>query len=175
MIVRTAELEDCAAVARVQVNSYRSAYARLLPADYLASFSYEEQEQDWRDLLKVGLDTLLVAVEDGKVVGYALSRPMQTDDRPFDCELVALHVDRDHQRRGVGRALVAATARHMQQLGCRSLGLWVMEGNPAAGFYERLGGQPCGEHFFDLDDSTRQREIGFVWPQIEMLFAASEK
>jgi GNAT superfamily N-acetyltransferase len=51
----------------------------------------------------------------------------------FDCELIALHVDRDHHRAGNGRALIAETARRIHAVGCRSIGLWVMEGNPAFG------------------------------------------
>jgi ribosomal protein S18 acetylase RimI-like enzyme len=173
MLVRSADLSDCAALARVQVNSYRTAYASLLPATYLAGFSYEEQEQDWKDLLQTGSDTLLAAEEQGQVIGYALSRVLNENVRPFDCELVALHVNRDYHRRGAGRALAAETARRMRALGCRSLGLWVMEGNPAVEFYKHLGGQPNGEQFFDLDEYNRRREIGFLWPQIEDLCARS--
>ena len=36
-------------IARVQVDSYRAAYAGIIPQRYLDQFSYEEQEQDWRD------------------------------------------------------------------------------------------------------------------------------
>jgi len=37
MLVRNATFADCAAIARLQVNSYRSAYASLMPAEYLAA------------------------------------------------------------------------------------------------------------------------------------------
>jgi hypothetical protein len=51
-------------LARVQVDSYRTAYAGMFPADSLARFTYDEQEQDWRDLLETGGDVLLVAEDE---------------------------------------------------------------------------------------------------------------
>ena len=52
MHVRKAEVEDSAGMARVQVDSYRTAYAGIMPQDYLDHFTYEEQAQDWRDFLR---------------------------------------------------------------------------------------------------------------------------
>ena len=44
--VRRAALDDCATIARAQMDSYRTAYAGIFPQEYLDGFSYEEQEQD---------------------------------------------------------------------------------------------------------------------------------
>ena len=172
MNIRTAELKDCAALARIQVNSYRTAYAGLMPPAYLAAFSYEEQELDWANLLKTSPDLLLVAEEDpGRVVGYALARQTLRDETGFDCELVALHVAREQHRRGYGRALVSEAARRMHAQGCRSLNLWVLDGNPARQFYEHLGGVAYGEQFHEIEElSHRFREVGYAWEKIEDLF-----
>lgn len=171
MLIRNAVLADAPALARTQVDSYRTAYASLMPQEYLVAFSYEDQEQDWKDLLQAGSDMLLVVEELGQIIGYALSRPLAGEDPPYDCELVAMHVRREFHRRGAGRALMAETARRMHALGCRSLGLWVMEGNNAVGMYEHLGGQQQGEQFFEIEDlNLRRRELCYVWPQITDLF-----
>ena len=170
-MIRKAAFSDCGNIAHVQVDSYRSAYASLMPAEYLAVFSYEEQERDWNEFLKAGEGLLLVAEEQGQVIGYACSHQLFGKDHPFDCEMDALHVNRDFQHRGAGRALIAETARRMHALGCRSLGLFVLDGNPATGFYERLGGQPYGEQFFEMQEFIlRRREVGYRWERIEDLF-----
>jgi hypothetical protein len=103
MQIRPATLDDCAELARVQVDSYRTAYAGIFPDDYLTQFSYEEQEGDWQELLKAGSDdVLLVAAGDtGDVLGYALGRARTDPDmRAYDSELVALHVRREQHRQG---------------------------------------------------------------------------
>jgi hypothetical protein len=51
--VRQATIGDSCGLARVQVDSYRRAYAGIFPPSYLAHFTYEEQEQDWHDLLSM--------------------------------------------------------------------------------------------------------------------------
>ncbi len=177
MLTRPATLVDCSAIAHIQVDSYRAAYAALMPAEYLAAFTYEEQTQDWRDLLAAGRagELLLVAEEArGAVCGYALVRRTDFVAAGFDCELVALHVRPGGYRQGTGRALMAAAARRMYTLGCRSLGLWVLDGNPACRFYERLGGQPRGEQFFEIEElHLRRREVGYVWDDITRLLPAT--
>lgn len=173
MRIRKAQLEDSAALARVQVDSYCTAYAGILPDDYLAHFTYEEQEQDWRDLLAAGIsDSLLVAeAKEGEVIGYTLGRPGPTDIAPFQGELVALHVRRGHQRQGVGRALVAALVDCFTAHGCGSLMLWVLAENaPARRFYERLGGQLIGSRTIELGEGDiTPTEVAYGWPEIGSL------
>jgi ribosomal protein S18 acetylase RimI-like enzyme len=172
--ISPAALQDCPALARLQVDSYRSAYAGILPQEYLDHFTYAEQEQDWRDLLQAGLeDVLLVAVdEQGQVIGYTLGRPGPSDIPPYDSELVSLHVRNDRQGRGAGQALIAAAAQALNQHGCASLMLWVLaENRPARALYELLGGQPAGEKTTHLGEGDiAAREIAYGWPDIHALF-----
>ena len=175
MKVRPATAQDAAALARIQVNSYRTAYAGLMPADYLAHFTLEEQEQDWRDLLaEPAGDILLVAeTEGGEIAGYALGRPCPvevTDTGAYDAELVALHVRRAFQKQGLGRALVRAMAKALHGQGCASLVLFVLTGNPACTFYERLGGQWVGEKRWKMDELDFEVvEAAYAWPDIAIL------
>ncbi|MFN2283450.1 MAG: GNAT family N-acetyltransferase, partial [Anaerolineae bacterium] len=91
MNIRRAKFEDSAGIAHVQVDSYRTAYAGIFPQAYLEQFTYEEQTQDWRDLLSAeSEDVLYVAETDAiAIVGYALGRPGLSDIPPYDSELVA--------------------------------------------------------------------------------------
>jgi ribosomal protein S18 acetylase RimI-like enzyme len=107
--VRDATVEDCEALAAIQVDSYRIAYAGLLPKGYLDCFSYEEQAHDWRSLLDAPRDDLLCVAETdaGEIVGYGLARPGPTEIASYDSELMALHVRSACQHRGGGRLLIA--------------------------------------------------------------------
>jgi hypothetical protein len=89
LCIRPARLED-AAIARLQVDSYHSAYAGIFPQDYLDRFSYEDQEGDWVRLLTSGTpDVVLVAsIGDAQLAGYALGKPEASCGPPYDAELV---------------------------------------------------------------------------------------
>ena len=172
MRIREAKLGDCASIARVQVDSYRTAYASLLPPEYLAHFTYEEQEQDWRDLLSADQHDLLYVAESdsGEIVGYALGRAPGDQYAGYDSELAALHVRRAFQRQGIGTRLIAAVAERLKQQGCRSLMLWVLDKNPARSFYERLGGQCFGEKPWRIEElGLDTREVAYGWPDITRL------
>jgi GNAT superfamily N-acetyltransferase len=175
MQIRPARLEDSPQLARIQVDSFRTAYAHIFPADYLAQFSYQEQEQDWRDLLaSPTTDFLLVAEgESGQLLGYALSRPGRSlDTLGYDGELVSLHVRQGQQSKGVGRALVQAVAGRFRQLGAISMMLWVLAGNPARTFYEKLGGRlltaekPWGGN---EEYGLHIVEVAYAWPDLSLL------
>jgi ribosomal protein S18 acetylase RimI-like enzyme len=173
--VRKARIEDSAGLARVQVDSYRTAYAGILPPTYLAHFTYAEQEQDWRDWISQEHDDLLyvVGTEAEEIVGYALGRSQTGGKNPYDSELIALHVRRPFQRRGIGRRLVATLAEQLHGHGCSSLMLWVLEGNPARSFYERLGGQMIEEQEWggNAEFGVQIKEVAYGWSAIESLYA----
>ncbi len=168
MRIREATIEDSAGIARVQVDSYRTAYAGMFSQAYLDRFGYEEQEQDWRDWISTRPEDLLhvAEVETGEIVGYALARPGPSGVPPYDSELVALHVLGYHQWQGLGRRLVAAVAERLAQQGSRSMMLWVLEANESRGFYERLGGQLLDEKQM----SGGQPEVAYGWLAIEDLY-----
>jgi GNAT superfamily N-acetyltransferase len=173
--IRPAKLEDSAGIARVQVDSYRTAYRSILPDDYLAGFTYDEQEQDWRDLITSQNDDLLMVAENkrGEIVGYALGRVGTSKINPFDCELVALHVCHAHHRQGIGGGLITRVARELKHQGCTSLMLWVLEKNPARGFYERLGGRVIGKQGVKLGDDVTTTEVAYGWLDINQLCITS--
>jgi GNAT superfamily N-acetyltransferase len=175
--IRPARPEDSAALAEVQVESYRGAYAGLLPQAYLDGFSATEQEQDWRELLSASTeDRLLVAEAEGDTIaGYVLCRPGAGEISPYDGEVVALHVRRSHQGQCIGRRLLAAAAGQLRQAGCTAPLLWTLAGNPARAWYERLGGRWIGAKDWGGNDEygAAGQEVAYGWPEIDGLVAAA--
>ncbi|MCI0475071.1 MAG: GNAT family N-acetyltransferase [Anaerolineales bacterium] len=171
MQIRQAKIEDCRAIAQVQVNSYRTAYANIFPPAYLAHFTYEEQEQDWRAWMNnPGNEMLLVAeTTSGEIVGYALGRIL--DNRAYAGELVALHVRRANQHQGIGSQLIAATAGELRQCGCASLMLQTLAQNPSRSLYEKLGGQLVDEQPWvnNAEFGVNVTEVTYGWSDIAVL------
>ena len=116
-------------------------------------------EPDWSFFNeKVEIRDVLVAVLDGNVAGYVrLGRasPLAASDHVL--MINGLAVDPAFQRRGVGRALMAAAATEARARGARRLTLRVLAPNTAArGLYEQSGyvveGVLRGEFHLDGED-----------------------
>jgi hypothetical protein len=65
--IHEADPDDAAAIADIQIASYRTAYAAWMPADYLARYMLEEETQDRLNLMTDSDrgDVLLVAERHG--------------------------------------------------------------------------------------------------------------
>lgn len=167
--IRRAAPADAAGIAEVHVAAWRSAYAGLLPADYLARMSVRRSAAQMR----AGIDSghaVLVAEAEGHVVGYATVGRPRTPGLA-DGEVETLYVLDDWREQGLGRQLLLEAAGLLDASGCGSLFLWVLEGNPSRWFYERLGGRPVRRSSMTLA-GQRLSQMAYRWEPIELLTRA---
>ena len=162
--VRLATDADATAIARLQLASWRSAYAGLLPAAYLAQFSDEERAEEWRQLLSQGDHTVFVAESDeGEIAGFGCIRPDLDPEAPASIFVPSLHVLPTRRRQGIGQVMLAAISEHCQSRGAPGFYLWVLKDNvPARRFYEAMGGEFCGEERHDLGGAMAD-EVAYRW------------
>lgn len=161
LTIRRAAVGDAGEIARVQVQSWREAYAGIIPASYLAQLSAAAHQDHWQATLSGGA-WAFVATWEGRVAGFA-SGGLSRIRRDITGEIHVLYVLRAFQRRGAGRALFDACHYELARCGHHGLLVWVLADNPAVGFYERLGGTRAGENHV-LVGGTRLRELAYVWP-----------
>ncbi len=172
--VRPATPDDAAAIARVQVATWRSAYVGIFPAAYLDSLNDIRIAAGWADAMERPAHATLVAAEGvarlgrpAPVVGFVHAGPSEAAGT---AEIFTLYVLASHQRRGIGRQLVAATARTLAD-GYSSLVIRALVANaPARAFYERLGGQ-AGEVRPLRVGGREIDEIAYHWPDLRQLSA----
>lgn len=146
IIIRPAEPEDALAVARVHVQSWRRAYAGLLPEAYLADLRAEERaaKYDFSNSDPSKPQTI-VAAEDMRILGFATVSPSHDQDLPDHGELSALYVDPEFWGQRFGLALMKAARMRLLDIGFRTAFLWLLVGNArAARFYEADGWRQDG-------------------------------
>ena len=167
--IREADLIDAGAIARVHVDTWRTAYAGIVPAEYLAGLSYADREQMWKHYLTAGTPaaSMLVAETEGcEIVGFAYGAPEREGKLLYRGELFAIYVLKGHQRRGVGRRLFSAMALHFISQDIDSMLLWVLEDNhPARRFYELMGGEYVEQKTITIG-GTDLIEVAYGWKDI---------
>ena len=164
---------DAADLARVHVKSWRETYPGLLPQAYLSAMRPQvHARRFYRALMraKPGEVTLIAEGAEG-AVGYAAGTLLTGQARGADAEVHTLYVLRAAQGAGLGRALLAASARVFAAEGAKSLMLFVLSGNrKARGFYEHLGGEAFAE-VASNGWGEGLMETAYRWPDIGALAA----
>jgi GNAT superfamily N-acetyltransferase len=170
--VRKAQREDAAAIARVNVDTWRSAFCGIISDDFLNALSYEDREKHFRDYIDQTEELSFACVaedEQGEVLGFVIGGRERMGIIPYAGEIYALYVLQSWQNKGIGRMLVKAAAGQLFQSGISSLMLWTLESGSACGFYEMLGGKQVTTRVFAI----AEEELLFAaygWDNIELLF-----
>jgi len=136
--VRPAVPEDAEAIVAVRLAGWRGAFAHLLSAEFLADLP-ADPEPFRRGIAEARATVIVVAEQEGEVVGYAFAGPPREDDPPRDWQLFHLYQYPRMHGSGSGQALLDAA------VGDRPAFLWTAEDNPRAqAFYRRNGFAPDG-------------------------------
>jgi ribosomal protein S18 acetylase RimI-like enzyme len=183
--VREARADDADPLARVQVASWRSGYAGIVPDALLAELTSDEAQKTWRDRWREAITNpptsrhrVLVAVESGPgpgsgsgdVAGFVSAGPATDADRwpGTDGELYELRVDPERTGRGHGSRLLHAAADIMVQDGFRTLMVWVLETDRALRRFLESSG-------WAADGATGELDVGVSVPVVRLHTALSER
>lgn len=156
-VITVAAPSDAPGIARVQVETWRAAYAGLVPDAVLGALSVPAGAARWAEHVTDPLTRTWVAVTDGEVTGFLAGGPARDADLDAAAygEVYALYVHPLAQGRGLGRGLLDAAAGWFAEGGRGAAVVWVLTANvPARTFYERCG--------FTADGLARTIDIGGV-------------
>ena len=174
--IRLATPHDATAIAQVRVMSWRTTYRGMIPAAYLDAMQVEDSAALWERVLTASPNTTstFVAEVEGLVVGFASGLMLPEPKHGFDAELSAVYLEREYQRQGVGRRLVARVAAAQRGHGAAGLIAWVIAGNKGARrFYESLGAELVVEQPFNWDGMDLV-EAGYGWRDLAALAASGD-
>ncbi|MEJ3744012.1 GNAT family N-acetyltransferase [Actinomycetes bacterium KLBMP 9797] len=166
--VRPARPEDAGEIARIQLETWRTAYRRILPKRALDRLDEAWIAGQWAAAIEAppsARHRVLVAVEQGEhphVVGFAASGPADDearapDEPPLPADVAAvtdLLVEPRWGRRGHGSRLLAASVDLWREDAMKGAVAWVYDGDAATRkFLGSAGWEPDGAaRALDVDD-----------------------
>jgi GNAT superfamily N-acetyltransferase len=154
LIVRPAQVQDIAQMARVHVRCWQETYRGLIPDAVLDDPSFPAaRERMWTAALtdeRCRYNRSAVAVRDGELTGIAMSGPPEDATAAWARQLRVLYVQASDHGTGAGQALLEAVVDPGE-----STMLWVADPNPRAqAFYRKHGFVPDGTAL--VDDGLRE-------------------
>ena len=155
--VRRATLADVPGIAQVHVQSWHATYPGILPATEIARHTLQRRSGMWtRALQATGAGgTVFVAERCAALLGFANTGAFRVEpagsEGQGDGELNSLYLLPAAQKQGVGRPLFDAGTHGLREAGFCAMRCWVLDGNPAIGFYERLRGERVASKTFTVD------------------------
>ncbi|GAB3542833.1 GNAT superfamily N-acetyltransferase [Actinopolyspora lacussalsi] len=154
--VRTATVADAAEIARIQLDTWRSAYTELLPPGVLDELTQDTTERQWSEAVAESATTVLLATEGSWTVGFCVGGTAPAGETaaadgsvPEDANhtglVSTLLVEPRWGRRGHGGRLLGTLAQRLREAGNTRGIAWIPEADEASmAFYRGVGWEPDG-------------------------------
>ena len=167
MIIRRATLEDVKGIAKVHVDTWRTAYKNIIPDSFLASLSYEKRETSWALNLNKVDNVVFVAENDaGEIIGFADTSRREENEDVESIDLTSLYLLEAYQGKGIGKMLLQALFEHYKTKGYKRVYVDVLAENKTRHFYEYYGAEFVKELNIKIGDKVLVEYV-YVWNSIE--------
>lgn len=135
IILRDAVAADIPALAELHVTTWNATYNTERGPTIATRTSQWNQvfaQENRRDFV--------IVLEDktGRLIGFAFGRP---EEGEFEGQLAKIFLRWEYHGLGLGRRMMAETARRFLERGIHSFMLFAELSNPSLGFYDHLGGE----------------------------------
>jgi len=164
--LRPARPADAPAIAGIHVETWRAAYAGIVPDAYLVAMTESKQALQWNQAIRsaVAPEVVLVAessdLPGGRIVGFGSCG--RARKRPGAGEVFTLYVAPDWQGQGIGRRLLHGLLAKLKAGGLNEAQVWVLSDNPARFFYEAMGARRAAERQ-ERFAGVRLEEAAYAW------------
>jgi GNAT superfamily N-acetyltransferase len=135
IIFRDAVAADIPALAELHVTTWNATYntsAGPTIATRTGQWNQIFSKEDRRDFI------LVLEDRNGRLIGFTWGIP---NDGDFEGQLSKIYLRWEYHGLGLGRRMMAETARRFLDRGITSFLLFAERSNPSLGFYDRMGGE----------------------------------
>ena len=171
MQIRQARPSDIESLARLHMQSWRTAYRGIFSDAYLDGDLMADRLKLWNGRFDNPAANQYVVVAEHEQAVAGMACVFGDHEAQWGHLLENLHVSPQLKGTGIGRELVAHVAAWCARTHrSPSLHLWVLEGNRAAqGFYQRLGARAVEQAVWDAPDGNPVLELRYAWADMGQL------
>lgn len=167
MKIRIAQPGDELSIANVIIATWKACYRGIVPDNFLDSLTTEKHEELFRNNIASKTETILVLENDrNQIVGMVSGG--QDRSKQYDCELVAIYILPEYQKKGHGKRLFQQLIQAHKQNQFKSMIVWTFRDNRDKEFYEKLGGRVSEETIYSFADKEVAL-VGYTWQGINKI------
>ena len=158
IVFRDARAEDIPALSELHVTTWNATYSTTRGPTVATRTSQWNQVvagENRRDFVLVLQDRA------GRLIGFTWGKPQEGE---FEGQLSKIYLRWEYHGLGLGRRMMAETARRFLDRGIHSFILFAELSNPTLGFYDRMGGER-------LRDERGQFTGAYGWRDVRTLIA----
>lgn len=156
IVFRDAVAADIPALAELHVTTWNATYNTSRgPTIATRTWQWDQlfAQENRRDFV------LVLEDRNGRLIGFTWGKPHQGE---VDGELSKIYLRWEYHGLGLGRRMMAETAKRFRERGIHSFILFAELSNPTLGFYDRLGGER-------LLDDRGQFSGAYAWRDVRVL------
>ncbi|MCC6573508.1 MAG: GNAT family N-acetyltransferase [Planctomycetes bacterium] len=172
--IRLATVEDAPGIGAMHVQSWREAYAGLLPQALLEALSVEERVDRWKKNLGAKPDSRRnwVSLAGDRITGFVSAGPSRDKDTDAATtgEIFGIYLLKEFWGAGVGREMMRIGISYLAALPSREVILWVLSNNARTRkFYETAGFAPDGSEKSEVRWGCKTHEVRYRAPMDRLL------
>lgn len=152
LVIRNVEERDIERVADININCWKKCYNGIIEQSVIDSIDKNERVATMTRSMDNGI--FIVAEEDSQVKGfcrYVTNNGYSPNYDDVDCEVCAIYVDVDFQRKGIGSKMLEYALEDLKKQDKKKLIIWCLKANTNARmFYTQMGGEVYAERKFEI-------------------------
>jgi GNAT superfamily N-acetyltransferase len=165
IIIRTSTLSDANEVAEIHVKSWQQSYRSIIDEHYLQNISCGDRLELRNKILQSNDSNQihLVAVYDGKIIGFCDAGPAFENNATYRGEIYAIYLLEEFKKMGIGQQLLQASHEFLAQKKLLPYVAWVLKANHSAcAFYQKNGGILSGEKIEEIGNKS-YTEVAYIF------------
>lgn len=163
MQIRKAQLNDAAGIAKVHVDSWKTTYQHIMPAEFLNTLSYVQRTDLWTRNIGDKTDYVVVAENnDGEIIGFGTASKRKTNHVENSGDLTSIYLLKEYQGHGIGKMLLKELFLRFRQLKYEKIFVEVLEENNTRFFYEYYGAKKVKAVEIEIG-GVKLKELIYEW------------
>jgi len=165
IIIRTSTLSDANEVAEIHVKSWQQSYRSIIDEHYLENISFNDRLELRSKILQSNDSNQihLVAVYDGKIIGFCDAGPAFDNNANYRGEIYAIYLLEEFKKMGIGQQLLQVVHEFLAQKKLLPYVARVLKANHSAcAFYQKNGGIVFGEKIEEIGGKSCT-EVAYIF------------